>query len=236
MSGAQGGGRLCADCQYFLQRQRPFGQAPPNGFADHPFLSNKKHAIRLADFVNRDDVGMIESGCGARLLLKAAHVVWIAGEARRQQLQGDLAIQIQVSRQPNFADTAGAEVRDHLIMFDAMPCQIARQWASRHVAGELFEQGLFQKMAGLRVGIDQRVDLLPQFVVAPADSIEERNALVGPHLQGGVGERVDLPISFWRHARHILHTTAQFGRSKVSGAVGVWAWYRLLTCADLTLV
>lgn len=58
-----------------------------------------------------DDVGMIERGGGARLLLEAAQSVGVRGEFGGQQLERDLPPQSRVAGEVNFSHPARAQQR-----------------------------------------------------------------------------------------------------------------------------
>src|SRR5207302_1908100 len=58
---------------------------------------------------NGNDVGVIEGGCGARLLRKAQHAFGIAAELRGKQLQRDLPVQPRILRQVHFAHPASSQ-------------------------------------------------------------------------------------------------------------------------------
>src|SRR5262245_19962195 len=66
-------------------------------------------SIRLADLENREDVRMVERGGGASLLLEAAHASGVPAELGGEQLERDLATELRIFSQVDFAHPARAE-------------------------------------------------------------------------------------------------------------------------------
>jgi len=60
------------------------------------FQDNERLALRLADVVDRADVGMVESGRGASLALKPLERLRISCKRLREELEGDSASQPHV--------------------------------------------------------------------------------------------------------------------------------------------
>ena len=73
----------------------------------------------LAQRVNRADVGMVERGGGAGLLLEAAHTSRILGEGGGKQLEGDVARELGVGGEPDFAHPARAKRAHELVVVEA---------------------------------------------------------------------------------------------------------------------
>ncbi len=88
--------RLGEPARRELGGQRATGQA---------FHDDERHAVVFADVVDRDDVGVVDSGRGARLALEALAQVGLLGEIGAQDLDRDLAREAEVGR---FADLAHA--------------------------------------------------------------------------------------------------------------------------------
>ena len=74
------------------------------------------HPIALANFMDRRDVGMIESRGSFRLLSKPPHSILVASKMARQNLQRHLPIKLRVLRQIHLAHPAFAELRDDAVM------------------------------------------------------------------------------------------------------------------------
>lgn len=73
-------------------------------------------SVGLAEFIDGEDVGMIERGSGIGFLLKAAQTAFIKGEFGGEHLEGDFALQMQVFGEVNLAHASGAETRDYFVM------------------------------------------------------------------------------------------------------------------------
>src|SRR5262249_34200102 len=74
------------------------------------------HCIDGADFVNRNDVRVVERGGGAGLLLKAAHAIGFLGKLFEQDFESEFAAQPLVYRQVNLAHPACAQLADNAIV------------------------------------------------------------------------------------------------------------------------
>lgn len=74
----------------------------------------------LADVVDGDDVGMVEGGGGARLLLETGLAIRIH-HARRHHLDGDVAPKARIMRAVHFAHAARAKRRDDGVRAEAVP-------------------------------------------------------------------------------------------------------------------
>jgi len=70
------------------------------------FGRDQVRRIRLSDFMDRDDVGVIEGRGRARFALETAHSIGMKGEMLRQQFERDLAIQSGVLSQVDLAHPA----------------------------------------------------------------------------------------------------------------------------------
>lgn len=73
------------------------GDANPDEVAEvepiDVFHEEEVEAALVAEFVNRDDVGMVEGGEGFGLGLEAAREGFIGGEGLREELEGDEAVE-----------------------------------------------------------------------------------------------------------------------------------------------
>ena len=74
----------------------------------------------LPDFMDRADVGMIQSGSSLRFALEAAQRLWIFGDLVGQEFQGDKAVQLQVLGLVNHAHPAAAELLDDAVVRDGL--------------------------------------------------------------------------------------------------------------------
>ncbi len=87
--------------------------------AQRPSLDELHHeegtVARLADLVDRDDVGVIERGGGAGLVLEAREARRIRAQRDGQRLDRDVPLEARVARAPDDAHPAGAERREQLV-------------------------------------------------------------------------------------------------------------------------
>ena len=73
-------------------------------------------AVGFTDFVDRDDIGMIERRNGSGLTDKPAHAVSIFGEFRWQNFQRDATVEFRVLGQVHFAHPALADLGADFVM------------------------------------------------------------------------------------------------------------------------
>src|SRR5579864_8343502 len=78
-------GDLQTEIGSVADRKWPSSQALAEGLPFQKFRDNERHPVVHADVVNGDDVGVIEGGGGARLVLKAAQAVGIFRGRRRSE-------------------------------------------------------------------------------------------------------------------------------------------------------
>ena len=77
------------------------------GLAFDIFGGDELHAIGLSEFVDGENVGMVEGGGGVRFLLEAAQTALVAEQLRRQHLERDLTAQLGVLGEIHLAHAAG---------------------------------------------------------------------------------------------------------------------------------
>src|SRR5262245_53818227 len=75
------------------------------------FGRNKTRSIGGADFVNRQDIGMVERRSGFRFLHEPLQAVFVRRELFRQYLDRYRPIELGVVGKVNFAHTAGTDQR-----------------------------------------------------------------------------------------------------------------------------
>ena len=100
---------LNGDPDGFGQRQGRAANVCVEGLALDVFHRQKADTVRLADLEHARHVGVAQRRSGLGLLHEAAHAVGIARHFRRQDLQGDGTLQVQVLGQVDFAHAASAE-------------------------------------------------------------------------------------------------------------------------------
>ena len=111
-------GYTSGDVEHLAGVESALGHHLAQRFAFDVFGGDVMHRIGVPDFVNRDDVRMIESGCGARLALEAADAFFIAREAGRQELQRHLAIEGFVLGEINLAHAACTDEATYAVARD----------------------------------------------------------------------------------------------------------------------
>ncbi len=103
MSLGQTVGCLRGQGQQAAQRKRADSEQLPKRLALHQLHRDVGHRVRRVDVVDRHDVGMIERGGRARLLLEALQSVGIGGDLAREHLDRDIAREPHVPRPPNLS-------------------------------------------------------------------------------------------------------------------------------------
>src|SRR5215510_10147582 len=76
---------------------------------------NEAPPLDFADFIDSDDVRMVERRGRARFLLEAPHTFGVARELGGQQLDRNLAAQSSIVREPDFAHPAATQWRQDSI-------------------------------------------------------------------------------------------------------------------------
>src|SRR6202521_5090544 len=104
-------GDLGAVFQYLLHRQRTFFQARGQRFAFDIFHYQEVDALLATNIVKNADVRMIQAGNSFRFVLEALPQNGIAGKMRRQNLDGDGALQTRAARAQRRDDLVRTEFR-----------------------------------------------------------------------------------------------------------------------------
>src|SRR5437762_6655556 len=106
--------------------------------------------VNLSDFINRDDVWVIERGGGDGFALKATHSFAVLSKLFGQQLERDLASEPLVVRQINLSHPARAEEQEDLIVSKSLPHE-RDGWICGDHLGRNFQSRRDQKAASLLV-------------------------------------------------------------------------------------
>ena len=84
-------------------------------------------ALVLPNIVNRNNVGMVEGGCGPGLLLEAAQALRVRCKLFREHFDSHVPPEPEVFRPINFAHTTRPDSGDDLVMGELLTgCQ--RHW------------------------------------------------------------------------------------------------------------
>jgi hypothetical protein len=76
-------------------------------------------AVVLSEIVHREDVWVVQSGCGARFLFEAAETIGIGGERHWQDLDCDIARETRVPRSIHLAHAARSDRSEDFVWTEA---------------------------------------------------------------------------------------------------------------------
>ena len=117
MSGIQGIGQLRAQFQDFVAFEAPLTrQSCLECLSPEQFHHDERLAVVIADFVNRADVGMIQSGGGTGLLLESRNPDRIVTKRVWENLDRHLASQRPILRPIHLSHAAFSEGREDFIV------------------------------------------------------------------------------------------------------------------------
>jgi hypothetical protein len=94
--------------QQYVRLQRLSGDAVFESCAAQKLHGYKSLPVLITDVVNRADVGMIQCRCGLGFSLKAGESLWVSGNFRRQELEGNETMQPRVFSFVNHTHTTAA--------------------------------------------------------------------------------------------------------------------------------
>ena len=106
---------LRAIFQRFGEWDRPFAETLLERLALQIFHDEEISAILMADVVKNANVGVVQTGDGARLPLKSLPGFGIGGEMRGQNLDCHIAAEPRVAGAIDFSHTAGAQRCDNFV-------------------------------------------------------------------------------------------------------------------------
>ena len=93
----------------------PLIEQRAQAFSFQQLGDQERRALVLTDVMNGENVGVVQRGHCARLLLEATQAVGFAGEGFRQNFQGDIAPEACVFGAIDFAHAARAKRRQNFI-------------------------------------------------------------------------------------------------------------------------
>ena len=143
--GVEGVGDLRGDRQGLLRAQDPGDPV----VSVSPSTSSSTSAWSppsSADPVNRGDVRVVERGEQPRLAVESAQPVGIAAEERGEDLDGDVASELQVSRAIDLAHAAGAEELDQSIAAQVAAGEVRHCVRDGYYSGFAFSLASFSLM------------------------------------------------------------------------------------------
>jgi hypothetical protein len=115
MSRRQRRGGLLGDAQNFRKILFPALQLFAQSLAFDVFGGDKMQIFFGAEFVNRQNIRMIERRSGFGLALETAQQILVFGRRFRQNLERDSAVEIIVERQINLAHPSFADLREDFV-------------------------------------------------------------------------------------------------------------------------
>src|SRR5262245_16754980 len=148
-------------------------------------------ALYPADFVDSNNVRMIERGRGFRLLLESAHAVAIRCEFRRQQFERDMASERGILSQEDLTHSARPQARENPVAPELPPEEGISLFNER-----IGDGGRFEKASRLLVGGEHPFDFEPQDVIGAAGLREEIGSIFAGLCQRLVKKPIDLMVSF----------------------------------------
>jgi hypothetical protein len=112
---------LAGEVDGFAYPERAAIEHGPQGLALHQLGDDIGAAGIGADVVNGDDIGMIQRRARARFLFKASAAGGVTGDVCRQDFYRDRAVQTFVTRTPDLAHAALAQLVEDLIIIRRLP-------------------------------------------------------------------------------------------------------------------
>ena len=106
---------LLRDRQRVVNRDRSLRDPVRQRRAFYQFEDQRSGAPRLLDAVYASDVGVVEAGQHLRFPLEPRKSIRIIGEGVRQNLQGDLAVELGVGGLPDLPHPAFANEGGHVV-------------------------------------------------------------------------------------------------------------------------
>jgi|HubBroStandDraft_5_1064220.scaffolds.fasta_scaffold41380_2 hypothetical protein len=104
-----------SNLQNLIQRHRALRQPFGQGLAFEILHDQKVGAVLRADVVKRADIGMLKCGNGFSFALHALFQFRVGGKMRRQDLDGNGALEAGVLGAIDFSHTARAQLRLNLV-------------------------------------------------------------------------------------------------------------------------
>jgi hypothetical protein len=114
----------------------------------HQLHRQEEEAVSFLDRVNRDDIRVVEGGDGTRFTFESRPAVGIARRLVRQDLERDLASELRVFGQVDFAHAAGAQRAQDAIVREGLP---GRQ--RTHGCLEILQVGALRRVPVERVDV-----------------------------------------------------------------------------------
>ena len=181
--------------------------------AFHEFHGNERLAVLLIDFVDGADVRMIQRGGRTRFSAKTFESPRMPGHIAGQKLEGDEPAERGVLGFVDDAHASAAQPLDDSVTRDGLADGGAKvAYALKgHLVIEL-HQRCIDRSGALLFGLDQLLEVHPQFLILAAGRLSERCTILRVLFQGSVKERFQALPEFRSHSRFtaIVPALAQF--------------------------
>ncbi len=128
--GAKGVSDLDGEAQRFVHAHAVRGDELGEGLAGHVLHGDVVVPVRGSDVVDDDDVGVVESGGGFGFLGEAALALGVVHAVRREEFEGDEAVEVGVAGFVDNAHAALAEFFEDVVMGERGTGQRGRQTAT----------------------------------------------------------------------------------------------------------
>src|SRR5262249_44296696 len=164
--------------------------------------SDEMASVGLSDFVDGENVRMIESRGCTGLSLETLDALLVFGVVRGQHLYGNSATQPSVFCKEDLTHTASTEFTLDLVMGNQVAFERFRFIVAEKVCG-YFTDGLIYELIGFVEGREQGIYLFAQVEVVTAGIFKEGDALGGLFFKRGVEDIFDLIPSFCIHGLRV---------------------------------
>ena len=126
VSGADAVNQRDRELEQLIKRQAVTRDDGGEGSAIDEFHRQTCHVVESIDRVHRDDVRMVQRGCGERFLLESTNAIRMAHEPVRERLQCDIASEFGISRAIHLSHATAAQEGHDFVRTES------RAWNERH--------------------------------------------------------------------------------------------------------
>ncbi len=112
----QGVGDLNGEIEQFLQFRTMPRREPVQRLALNELHGDERFAIRIADFIDRADVGVVQRRRGACLEFERLERLLVPGQAPGEELQGNAPAEIKILSGPHCPHASRPDAVEHAIM------------------------------------------------------------------------------------------------------------------------
>src|SRR5438045_2727575 len=112
---------LNAEIEHQFNLQRLPTDLMPESLPLQQFHGDEGSPIRLVNFVDRADVGVVQRGCSLGFSLKTAKRLYVVGEFIGQELESNVATELQVFRFIDNTHPARADFAEDTVVGNSLP-------------------------------------------------------------------------------------------------------------------